>query len=332
MKKAVVVGGLGFVGSAVARELIRGGCEVVVFDKASDYSLKEIIVPLAREGVEEFPLSHVRGDITDPTSLPDVFDGVDEVYHFAGVLGTDSMDADVGGAVATNIVGTLNVLETAVESARESGKLVRVFNACKPNVWLNTYSITKKCTEDFCRLYANNHPDKLAVTQLRYFNAYGPFQHIWPVRKILPTFILQAIHRLPIEVYGDGEQTTDMIHVNDMAKITVGLVRAGHTGQIFDCGTGVEMSVNQIARDVAELFGNRSEVVHLPMRHGETPGTRLAAAPSDVNAFRRKLDGFTFTDWRDGLEQTARYYQKLPRWVHEKALEYFDWFGHRRTA
>src|SRR5262249_24827505 len=158
----------------------------------------------------------------------------------------------------------------------------------KPNVWLNTYSITKFASEQFARLY--NETRDIRICSLRYFNAYGPNQATGPVRKIIPTFARQASCGRPIEIFGDAEQVVDMICSEDRGRITVDFMRTSYDGPPLDCGRGIRVTVNQVAAEVNRYFGNRSGVKYLPMRRGETPCTTLVAEIEPLRTLLTKLE------------------------------------------
>ena len=120
--------------------------------------------------------------------LRERFGGVDEVFHLAGKLGTAELDDTPTAAVEVNVLGSINVFEAAVSTG-----VSRVFHASKPNVWLNTYSITKHAAEKFAEMYDKAEACDTLFRSLRYFNAYGPRQARGPVRKLMPTFVAQAL-------------------------------------------------------------------------------------------------------------------------------------------
>lgn len=290
--KATVVGGRGFLGAAVVRELLARGDSVVVFDRQA--TQEECDALFGRGAV-----CALVGDVMEPTTLVAALRGCDEVYNFAGRLGTSELDDDIRGAIAANVVGAVNVFEAAVAAG-----VPAVFYPSKPNVWLNTYTITKVAAEQFAELFRERG---LRVATLRYFNAYGPGQATGPVRKIIPTFALQALRSQPLTVYGDGEQTVDMIYSVDLGRITVDVMRRAAGCPPVDCGRGIAMTVNEVARAVAGHFGSRAGIQHLPMRSGETPGTQLVA---DIRPLRAMLGDLTFAEWDASLCDTLRWYQE----------------------
>jgi nucleoside-diphosphate-sugar epimerase len=301
--RTVVVGGQGFLGSAVAAELLARGDEVVVFDHAAD----------PRTCAEVFgdgSVDLVPGDMLDPRSLTAAFSGADEVYHLAGMLGTSELEDSILAAVHGNIIGAVNVFDAAIASG-----VPVVFYPAKPNVWLNTYTVTKFAAEQFGRLYSLNK--WLNVPSLRYFNAYGPRQSITPVRKLIPTFAIQALSGAPLTVYGDGQQVVDLIFAPDLARITVDYARNEHQGEAIDCGRGVPLTVLEIASAVNEFFESPSGIVHLPMRRGETEGTQLV---SDLSSLTKTLGPLQFADFASSLAETLHWYSMQPPRAVERAM------------
>ena len=288
--KAIVVGGQGFLGAAVVRELLARNDSVIVIDRCASQSACDTL--FGKAAVEA-----CVADIASRDSLRDAFRRADEVYHFAGRLGTSELDDDIRAAIDANITGAVNVLDAALAAG-----VPRVFYPSKPNVWLNTYTITKVAAEQFVELYRTRG---LQTTTLRYFNAYGRGQAAGPVRKIIPTFALQAVRGEPLSIYGDGEQTVDMIHASDIARITVDLTRCARLERPVDVGRGIPLTVNQVAADVLAHFGGGAGVVHLPMRVGETPRTTLVA---DIAPIQQLLGDIVFADWRDSLAMTLDWY------------------------
>ncbi|CAA9328491.1 MAG: dTDP-glucose 4,6-dehydratase [uncultured Nocardioidaceae bacterium] len=294
--RAVVVGGAGFLGGAIAEELLRRGDSVVVFDELVS---TERCAAVFGPGAVEI----AAADMLDAAALSDAFSGADEVYHLAGILGTSELEERVQDAIISNIAGAVGVFEAAIEC-----RVPRVFFPAKPNVWRNTYTITKYAAEQFAQMYAAT--GQVAIPTLRYFNGYGPRQCLGPVRKLVPTFVAQALSGLPLTVYGDGQQTVDMIYSRDLARHTVDFTRSGYIGEPVDLGRGVEMSVLDVASAVNRVVGSDAGIVHLPMRRGETPSTHLVA---DNRPLERLLGPLHFTDFTTSLEETVVWYARLPR-------------------
>lgn len=290
--KAVIIGGMGFLGSAVVRVLLARGDEVVVVDPHASQAVND----------EKFGPCAVRiaaVDMRDRAALAAAMRGADEVYHYGGRLGTSELDSDVLAAIEANVVGAVTVFESAIAAG-----VPAVFYPSKPNVWLNTYTITKVAAEEFARLFAASRAVRIPI--LRLFNAYGPGQATGPVRKIIPSFAMEALRGQPLTVYGDGEQTVDMIHADDAARLAVALMRGDAPATPVDGGRGIPLTVNEVAEAVNRVAGNRAGIRHVPMRQGETPNTKLVA---DTGPLREAVGDFTFVPWESTLADTFEWYR-----------------------
>ncbi|HWF09184.1 MAG TPA: NAD(P)-dependent oxidoreductase [Bryobacteraceae bacterium] len=292
--RTVVIGGQGFIGAEIAKTLLRRGDDVTIADRAADRSRCDALFGAGSVLARSI-------DILDKAALRRVMRGADEVYHMAGKLGTSELDDQMITGIEINIAGAVNVFEACLAAG-----VPNVFYPSKPNVWLNAYSITKFASEQFARLYSETRD--IRICSLRYFNAYGPNQATGPVRKIIPTFALQASRGLPVEIFGDGEQVVDMIFARDLGRISVDFMRSSYKGPPVDCGRGIPMTVNQVAADVNRHFENQGGVKYLPMRRGETPCTTLVA---DIAPLRRVLGRLKFSDWRSSLASTLDWYSAL---------------------
>jgi UDP-glucose 4-epimerase len=154
-----------------------------------------------------------------------------------------------------------------------------VFYPTKPNTWLNTYSITKRAGEEFCMMYAREYD--LDVRILRWLNAYGPGQKAFPVRKAVPVMILQALENRDVQIWGSGEQPVDLIHVDDLARITVDYTLGKDLDSATrDTGLSHRMSVNDMAKMIVEMTGSKSKIIHLPMRKGEDQNIPVELLPN----------------------------------------------------
>jgi UDP-glucose 4-epimerase len=292
--KSVVVGGAGFLGSAVAADLVAREHDVVLYDVCGSQATCDMRLGL---GAARF----VQGDILDRDRLRGVIDGADEVFHFAGMLGTAELDDEATTAAEVNILGSVRLFEAAIACG-----VTRVFHASKPNVWLNAYSITKHAAEQFAELLGGAQ-DRTAFSSLCYFNAFGPHQAHGPVRKLIPSLVRQALNGEPLEVFGSGDQVVDLIYVEDLAKLTTAYVRVARDARPLDCGRGVPVSVNQVAQTIDRIVGNHCGIRHLPMRRGEVEGTVLVADPGPLLA---EVGAFAFAPLEDALCDTVDWYRR----------------------
>ncbi len=300
MGAAVVVGGRGFLGRAIVAELASLGQTVRVVDAA-------VTAPSTQSSLVE----HFVASILDRDALTDAFAGADVVYHLAGKLGTSELDDDIESAVEVNVLGTVRLLEAATAAG-----VRRVFYPTKPNVWTNTYTITKHASERLAALY--HETGRVEVPSLRYFNAFGPGQSLGPIRKIFPVFAALALRGRPLRIFGDGDQVVDMVYSVDLARLTVAFANSPVVPPLAcDCGTGVGITVNEVAVAINEIAGNAAGIEHVPMRVGEVPGTELVADTADMLGV---VGPFSFTPWQIALENSFDSYARLPSGVLDDAI------------
>ena len=302
MSKVAVIGGLGLIGSAVVEKLLTLGREVLVIDTSGSQDKCDSVFG---KGVQ-----YANQNIVNFYDYK-ILKGCEGVYNFAGMLGTTELEFQKRASVEVNIIGALNVFDAAINAGCEY-----VFYPTKPDCWLNTYTITKCATDQFAQLYNKN--TDLKVCCLRYFNVFGPRQHTHPIRKMIPYFAMQAIKKQPLEIFGDGEQTVDLIYSQDVAKITVEFVEKRWNSSIPDLGRGVSITVNEVASFVNDHLYNH-KVAYLPMRMGETPRTKLVA---DLKVLSDIIP-LEFSDFQKTMEETLDYYANLPISVIEDALWYY---------
>lgn len=259
-KRVAVVGARGFIGKHVVHELSRRGHEPVIMD------------------LPDF-------DIRQPIKLGDL--GPDVVVHLAGLLGTHELFDEVDDAITTNMIGTAHVLE----ACREAG--AAYVGITMPPVFASVYTATKIGARHLERAY--HHAYGLPVSRVRAFNAYGPGQKHGPghPQKIVPMFATEAWSGRPIPVWGDGEQTVDLVHVRDLARMLVDALDHGDD-VTFDGGTGYMATVGQVADWVLDITGSKAGVVHLPMRRGEVPTQVVATG-----------EGWDRLDWKPTYSCTA---------------------------
>lgn len=274
-KKALVTGAEGFVGSHLVAALKAHGYQVTTFDIKSG------------------------ADILNSKQVDSAVRKVDVVFNLAGILGTHELiEANTIKAVQVNVIGALNVLEAARKHQ------VDVVEICKPNLWINTYSITKQAAEDFTVMYAREHGLKTWV--VRWYNIFGPRQHYGSPQKLAPTSIVKALKNQPVPVFDDGTQTADHIFAKDAAEATIA---------IYECprvmGIPVEvghhhMTVKKFVATVIAMTASQSKIKYVPMRKGETKHSIVKANTKllrNVVGFKPK---YTF---KQGLKETIAYYQ-----------------------
>lgn len=301
MQTVGVTGGSGFIGGYVREELRAKGYDVVVFDRAPHGELAEN---------EQFFL----GDIRDETSVTEFAAHVDGIVHLAAVLGTQETIQNPRPAALTNVIGGLNVLEAANQYQ------LPVVYAGVGNYWMRehgggTYTITKTTVEDFAKMYNKNRDGRISV--VRPVNAYGPRQSVAApygsskVRKILPSFACRALLGDDIEVYGDGTQVSDCVHVWDVADVFVTtLEHTEHNSPLTDIEVGpvASVTVNDVAELVRQAAGTEAQIKHLPMRPGEVPNAVVSADVSTLKPLG--INAENFIPLGTGVQETVDWYRE----------------------
>lgn len=309
MATVAITGGSGFIGSGIYKECRKRCDDVLLFDNTKPpYTLPK--------GV-----TWVKCDVCDKDLVHKVMDETkpDQLYLVAGVLGTSELNVQPSRACNVNINGLANFMDLAVEQ-----KLPRTFYVTKPNVWENMYTITKECSERIIQFYMKEYGLEGVIH--KWFNAYGPGQHTHPVRKAVPYFILMALNNRPMRIHGDGKQTVDLVYVDDIAKIAVEAMNKPReeltNEEVIEVGVGQGMVVNDLAESIRDMCHSKSEIIHEPMRSGETPNTLLSA---DITRLKQIMGpDFKFTDFKEGMLRTINYYKNINPLQMASALEFYN--------
>lgn len=295
----LVTGGTGFIGRYVIEELHARDYHTVQFDRHAR----------AGEGIGG-PNDVFLGDVMDDVAVTEAFAHCDSFIHLAAVLGTQETISNPLPAARSNLLGGLNVLQAAAQYGTP-GVYIGVGNH-----WMNnTYSITKTMIERFVGMYNNDRGTKINI--VRAMNAYGPRQvpcsPYGPakVRKITPSFVCRALRGHDIEIYGDGEQVSDMIYVSDVARALVLAMEQAVRGAVLpvvEVGPEQNNTVNEVAELIVELAGSRSRITHVPMRPGEIPGATVIADISTLGSVG--MSPADFVPLRRGMSNTVDYFRE----------------------
>ena len=253
-RRVLVTGGAGFVGGAVAQRLVELGAQVTVLDDLFT-GLPETVPNGAR---------FVQGSVTDQALINDLVAENALVFHLAArniIASTKNPRDDF----ETNIGGTLNVLMAARET-----KVDRIVYSSSTSIYgnprsipineddllipLTPYAVSKLGGEHYC--FAIYESYGLPIGCVRYSNIYGPGQRPDnPYCGVVSKFLAMTDDGAPISIHGDGEQTRDFTFIDDAVDAT--LLTAIHPraeGEVFNVGTGIETSVNQLARMIGRAL------------------------------------------------------------------------------
>ncbi len=269
VRRVVVTGGAGFIGSHLAEALLAHGCEVVVYDNLS----------LGRRENIPAGAEFVAGDVRDPERLLVALRGAHAVYHLAARVSIrDSLphfaaDADI------NLLGTLRVLQACATTRPErlilASSMAVYADSPQPAPVTETYrtepispyGIAKLAAEKYCLQVCPQIGVRPIV--LRFFNTYGTRQTDTPYVGVISIFVRRLLRGAPAIVFGDGAQCRDFVHVSDIVAANVRALEADVAACVCNVGTGQATSVNQIAELLTERIAPHLTPQHAPSQPGE---------------------------------------------------------------
>jgi UDP-glucose 4-epimerase len=254
--KVLVTGGCGFIGSTLVDKLIEHGCQVSVIDNLSAENHKQFYFNNKAE--------YYHYDICDYQQTRPLYTGVEFVFHLAAESRIQPSINNPIQAVKTNVLGT----ETVLQCSREAGVKKVIYsstssaygliNPCPlkedmPNDCLNPYSVSKVAGEELCKMYTKLFGLKTII--FRYFNVYGDREPTsGQYAPVVGLFLRQHEANEPLTIVPDGTQRRDFTHVNDVvqANILAMQVDHNHYGEIFNVGTGTNISVLELANMISK--------------------------------------------------------------------------------
>ena len=301
----LVTGGAGFIGSHIVDRLIAGNHEAVVLDNFSSG---------ARRNIEHHKGDRrcrvIEADIRNFDAVDKACAGVDGVFHEAALVSVPLSMEEPKLSFDINSAGTFHVLE----AARRNG-VGRVVLASSAAVYGDNPDIPLKESETPAPLSPYGH-DKLnnerqaamfsqlygiSAVALRYFNVFGPRQDPGSAYSgVISIFADRARRKEPLTIHGDGEQTRDFVFVEDVVEANMSAMLSPLDGhEVYNVGTGSEISVKELAAAVIEITGSYVGIEHAPKREGD-----IYHSVADTSKIREALGFEPAWSFRDGLEKT----------------------------
>jgi UDP-glucose 4-epimerase len=310
-QRTLITGGAGLVGSHIADQLVRAGAaEIVVFDNFVRGRRANLAWALANG-----PVRIVEGDIRDQGLLRELLDGVDIVFHQAAIRITQCAE-EPRLALEVLADGTFNVLEAAVTAG--VGKLVaassasvyglaETFPTTEAHHLSNNrtmYGAAKAFNEGLLRAFHEMYG--LPYVALRYFNIYGPRMDIHGVyTEVLIRWMERIAAGRPPLILGDGTQTMDFVYIEDVAMANLAAAGSDADDEVFNVASGVETSLNDLAKALLRVMGSDLEPEYGPERSVNPVARRLA----DTGAASRRLGFEAAVGLDEGLARLVAWWQ-----------------------
>jgi nucleoside-diphosphate-sugar epimerase len=305
----LVTGGAGFIGSNIVDELLRRGHDVTVLDDFSSGKEENLTTAVKK-------IRLVRGDICDLEAAREACEGADYVLHLAARTSVPRSVKDPIETNRVNIDGTLNVLVAARDA-----KVRRVVYAASsaaygetptlpkvetmPSAPISPYGVTKLVGEMYAQLFGRAYG--LENVSVRYFNVFGPRQD--PTSQysgVLSRFMLAVIEGSAPVVFGDGEQSRDFTYVDNVVDVSLRACEAaGASGKVFNGGTGVRISLNDVLKLLGEISGGA-----IPVKYDQPRAGDILHSQADIELAAQVLGYHPRVDFEEGLRRTWKWYSE----------------------
>ncbi|MGW3998568.1 dTDP-glucose 4,6-dehydratase [Amycolatopsis sp. NPDC004772] len=316
--RVLVTGGAGFIGSHYVRQVLTGAypalrdAEVVVLDKLTYAGNEANLAPVAADPRLRF----VRGDICDTALVADVLTGVDLVVHFAAESHVDRSILGAADFVLTNVLGTQNLLQAALEAGVSKFVHVstdEVYGSIEHGSWSedhvlepnSPYSASKASSDLVARSFFRTHGLPVCIT--RCSNNYGPYQ--FP-EKVIPLFVTNLLDGRKVPLYGDGLNVRDWLHVDDHCHGIQLVADGGRPGEIYNIGGGTELTNRSLTEKLLEAVGAGWDSVE-PVEDRKGHDRRYSV---DITKIGSELGYAPRVSFEDGLAGTVAWYRDNRAW------------------
>ncbi len=317
MKRILVTGGAGFVGSHLCERLLNEGNNVICLDNYFTGDKRNILHLMDNHLFEV-----VRHDVINP-----YFVEVDQIYNMACPASPVHYQYNPIKTTKTSVMGAINMLGLAkrVKARILQASTSEVYgdpevHPQREDYWghvnpigiRSCYDEGKRCAETlFMDYYNQNNVD---IRIMRIFNTYGPRMHPKDGR-VVSNFIIQALLNHDITIYGDGSQTRSFQYVDDLVEGTIRLMNTANFIGPVNIGNPNEFTILELAQKVIDLTGTKSKIIHMPMPSDDPTQRR-----PDINLAKEKLKGWEPNiQLEEGLRKTINYFDNL---LKERGTEY----------
>ena len=304
-KKVLVTGGAGFIGSNLVDRLVEEQAEVIVLDDLFTGNIENIT------SFED--IQFVKGSVSDYKLVEKLIRKVDLVFNLAArnmIISTSSpqLDFEVNAGGIFNVLlaardhGIERVIYTSSVSIYGNPKYLPINEDDRSNI-LNPYAASKLTGENYC--FAFYESFQVPIVILRYSNVYGNKQNPTnPYCGVVSKFFDAVMNGNAIQIHGDGEQSRDFTYVEDVVEATLlAAIFPKAEGEVFNVGSGIETSVNHLARMILTFSRNNTTPIHIDRRDIDNIRRRVL----NIEKIRRTLRWIPATTLEKGLEKTFKW-------------------------
>ena len=308
MKRILVTGGAGFIGSHLCDRLIQDGHEVIALDNLFT-GRKQNIYHLLDNTRFEF----IRHDVVQSVLLE-----VDQIYHFACPASPIHYQYNPVKTTKTSVMGTINMLGLAkrIKARVLLASTSEIYGdpQVHPQVetyWGNVNTLGPRACYDEGKRVAEtlmmdyHRQNNVDIKIIRIFNTYGPRMHPNDGR-VVSNFIVQALYGNDITIFGKGDQTRSFQYIDDLVDGTIRMMEKESFIGPVNIGNPNEFTIKELAEIVLDMVGSKSKIIYEKL-----PEDDPTQRQPDISLARKKLNWEPVVELRSGLEKTIEYFDKL---------------------
>lgn len=304
-KKILITGGLGFIGSYIADELIDEN-EVLIIDNKSTGKVENL------QNINHENLTLIEKDLND-ADLDDILTDVDYVFHLAAMASVPLSIENPSECIENNMDATIKLI-----NACKNNNVKKIIFSSSSSVYgdntniplkeseyplpKSPYAASKASGELFLKTYYEAYG--LNYISLRYFNVFGPKQDKnSQYAAVIPNFITALLEGEQPIIYGDGEQTRDFIYIRDVVNANIKAAESDYNG-IINVASGEKTTINELYKIISETLGSNIEPKYLPERKGD-----IKHSLADVNNMKKIDYKVNLNDFENQLKETINWFK-----------------------
>lgn len=304
-KKILITGGLGFIGSYIADELIDEN-EVLIIDNKSTGKVENL------QNINHENLTLIEKDLND-ADLDDLLTDVDYVFHLAAMASVPLSIENPSECIENNMDATIKLI-----NACKNNNVKKIIFSSSSSVYgdntniplkeseyplpKSPYAASKASGELFLKTYYEAYG--LNYISLRYFNVFGPKQDKnSQYAAVIPNFITALLEGEQPIIYGDGEQTRDFIYIRDVVNANIKAAESDYNG-IINVASGKKTTINELYKIISETLGSNIEPKYLPERKGD-----IKHSLADVNNMKKIDYKVNLNDFENQLKETINWFK-----------------------